>query len=283
SSDLSRDDYQAPLIAHIRRGLGRSMAISFPLGGEHSARTRAWPQYADFLQTTARWLMGDELPPGLALLPEISGTTLRLDLHYDPVRWESALSQDPPRVKIISGEEKTSRELTWQRLAPGHFSLRHELPEAASLRGVVQIGSHTLPFGPLVLDQAREWAFDPARLAELREVSRLSGGRELLQLSEAWQSPPPRLRASSLRPPLLTLALLLILIDALLTRTGWKLPAFGKFQLRPQPASRQAPEKPTAPAPTPSPESPAETPAPKTSPGDEAAERRSSRFRRAKK
>ena len=33
---VSTDEYLAPLVAHARRGLGRSAAVSFPLGGEYS-------------------------------------------------------------------------------------------------------------------------------------------------------------------------------------------------------------------------------------------------------
>ena len=59
----TRDDYEAPLVAFWNRGGGRVAAVSFPLGGEYSARVRRWPEFGDFTQTLARWLMGDDVVP----------------------------------------------------------------------------------------------------------------------------------------------------------------------------------------------------------------------------
>ena len=64
---VSTDEYLAPLVAHARRGQGRSAAVLFPLGGEFSATARNWPGYGDFLQTMSRFLMGNDTPPGIAL------------------------------------------------------------------------------------------------------------------------------------------------------------------------------------------------------------------------
>ena len=89
----SGDEYAAPLVAFWQRGLGRAAAVSFPLGGEFSQRARAWPQYGDFLQTLARWLMGSDVPAGLALRPRVDGSELGLDLFYD-ASWEERLAAD---------------------------------------------------------------------------------------------------------------------------------------------------------------------------------------------
>ena len=52
---VSNDEYLAPLVSYTRMGAGRSMAISFPLGGVLSERARAWGEYGDFAQTCGRW------------------------------------------------------------------------------------------------------------------------------------------------------------------------------------------------------------------------------------
>ena len=56
-------------------------------------------------------------------------------------------------------------------------------------------------------------------------MSAQTGGRELLELSDAWQSPPQE-KVVDFRKPLFVLLLLVILFDALITRMGWTLPAF---------------------------------------------------------
>ena len=287
TSLVSTDEYLAPLVAHARRGLGRTMAVSFPLGGEHSEQIRQWPRYADFLQTTARWLMGQELPPGLGLRHRLEGTRLTLDLLYDDALWGQKLSDHPPRIKIIEHDSTLPYELAWKRISPGHFSLARDLEEGSAIRGVIQVGPHAIPFGPLLVGSSTEWSFDPERLAELRLTSERSGGRQLLNLGDAWLRPPLELK-TNLRIPLLIALLSLILLEALITRTGWTmpLPSLGKRPAKtakkketiiqdlptnqPQKVSK---EKPTSKGdPTPPPK---KQPKPQTS--------RSSRFDRAKK
>ncbi len=222
---VSTDEYLAPLVAHARRGLGRSAAVSFPLGGEFSETTRNWPGYGDFLQTLGRFLMGEDTPPGIALRHHLDGTRLTLDLLYDTAAWSQKLSAMPPKVRLRDDTGGATLDLPWRRIAPGHFSLTRDLDEGSIVRGAVQVGENALPFGPLSVGSSVEWAFEPERLAELRAVSNQTGGRELLDISKAWLR-PPFVAETSLRLPLGIALVLITLAEALLTRTGWKLPQF---------------------------------------------------------
>ena len=223
TSLVSTDEYLAPLVAHARRGLGRSAAVSFPLGGEYSETVRTWPGYGDFLQTLGRFLMGEDTPPGIALRHRLDGTRLTLDLLYDPVTWSQKLSALPPKVRLQDDTGGATVDLPWRRIAPGHFSLTRDLDEGSVVRGAVQVGENALPFGPLSVGSSVEWAFEPERLTELRAVSNQTRGRELLDISKAWLR-PPFVAETSLRLPLGIALVLLVLAEALLTRTGWKLP-----------------------------------------------------------
>jgi hypothetical protein len=224
---VSKDEYMAPLIAHARRGIGRTAAVSFPLGGEHSAEVRNWELYGDFVQTVTRWLMGNDLPPGIGLRHRMVGTQLTVDLMYDSEEWADTFTKDPPEIKIIeeSGVAggRSVRNLQWKRIAPGHYSLVYELEEGAVVRGAVRVGSQAVPFGPLVVGASAEWAFDADRVSELRQVSVLTSGRELVDLSEAWLRPELE-RTSDLRGVFAIILLVVLLLDALITRTGWIFP-----------------------------------------------------------
>ena len=198
---VSTDEYLAPLVAHARRGLGRSAAVSFPLGGEFSETARNWPGYGDFLQTMGRFLMGEDTPPGIALRHRLDGTRLTLDLLYDSAAWSQKLSAMPPKVRLLDDAGGATLDLPWRRIAPGHFSLTRDLDEGSVVRGAVQVGENALPFGPLSVGSSVEWAFEPERLAELRAVSNQTGGRELLDISKAWLR-PPFIAETSLRLPL---------------------------------------------------------------------------------
>lgn len=220
---ITQDEYAAPLVAFGQRGIGRTASISFPLGGNYSGKVRAWPKYGDFLQTLVRWLMGENLPPGIGLKHRLEGNLLTLDLLHD-VEWEAKLSAKAPRILLAHGPRaENPQEVPWERLAPGHYQTSVELSEGEMVRGAVQVGSQALSIGPALVGTSAEWAFDEARVEELRAVSKASGGRELLELSQAWRSPPLE-RFVDLRGWLLMLALMGMLLDALITRMGWRLP-----------------------------------------------------------
>ncbi len=276
---VSTDEYLAPLVAHARRGLGRSAAVSSPLGGGYSETTRNWPGYGDFLQTLGRFLMGEDTPPGIALRHRLDGTRLTLDLLYDPAAWSQKLSAMPPKVRLKDDAGGATLDLPWRRIAPGHFSLTRDLDEGSVVRGAVQVGENALPFGPLSVGSSVEWAFEPERLTELRAVSNQTRGRELLDISKAWLR-PPFVAETSLRLPLGLALVLLTLAEALLTRTGWKLPQLALPNRVPREARVKVPKSKWAekeiPLPTIQPEKEVQ-PLP---PADESA--RSARFQRAK-
>lgn len=93
------------------------------------------------------------------------------------------------------------------------------------IRGAIQVGPHAIPFGPITLGSSIEWAFESDRIKELRAASQQTGGRELLDLTTAWLR-PPYIQDTSLRLPLCLFLLGLVIIEALLARTGWKLPTW---------------------------------------------------------
>jgi uncharacterized membrane protein len=223
---ISTDSYSAPLVAFGRRGIGKTAAVSFPLGGEFSAEVREWDGYSDFLQTLGRWIMGEEVPSGIGIKHTLTGTELTIDLLYDPAEWSEKLAKTPPLLVLQRGyRNPESDELTWERLSPGHYSVRTEVRESEPVRGAVQIGASALPFGPIVAGASAEWQFDRDRVSELRETSRTSGGGELLELTDAWRKPPAP-GYEPVRNWLFLAALLLFLLEAFVTRTGWRLPFF---------------------------------------------------------
>lgn len=248
---VSHDEYLAPLIAQSNRGLGRTAAISFPLGGDYSSEVRDWQNYGNFIQTLTRWLMGLDQPAGLALRHKMEGTQLTVDLLYDPETWGQKFAASAPKLRLLEeGPGSQPYDVPWKRLSPGHFSLTRELNEGSVVRGAVQAGSNALPFGPLNVGSSVEWAFDPQRVTELRAASNQTGGRELLDLSKAWLRPPME-RDYSLRLPLVISLLVLVLLEALVTRTDWKLPEFALPERKAKVAKTKVVKPKATPSPTP--------------------------------
>ena len=210
------DAEPAPLVAFWTRGAGRVAAIGFPIAGPHSTATRAWPALGDLLQTVSRWVAAPDLPPGIGLRTRLDGTRLAIDLFHE-ASWEPRFAKQAPRLVTATGESEPA-EQTWERMAPGHYQARIDLGEAGTLRGAVQLESASFPFGPIAIGEEAEWKFDPARPAELAALSAASGGRELLNLEEAWRRPP-----ASQPVPLrgLLTALLCIALPIEIFRTRW--------------------------------------------------------------
>lgn len=231
---VSTDEYLAPLVATARRGLGRTAAISFPLGGEHSNAARQWPEYANFLQTTTRWLMGLDLPPGIGLKHRAEGSRLTLDLLYDPELWSERFTANPPKIRLLESRENSQAyDVPWRRISPGQFTVSRDLEEGSVVRGAIQVGTYAIPFGPITLGSSIEWAFEPESISNLRAASKQTGGRELLDINTAWLR-PPFIQDTSLRLPLMLALLGFMIVEALITRTGWKLPAFAGRVMRPK-------------------------------------------------
>lgn len=280
---VSQDEYLAPLVAFGRRGIGRSAAVSFPLGGDFSEKVRAWPQYADFVQTLSRWVMGDEAPAGIGTRHRLDGNTWTLDLIYESEPWEARFATAAPRVVLQTGfRDGTRRELTWERLAPGHYSVSTVLESSVPTRAAIQLGETAIPLGPVVAGAGVEWDFDPGRIEELREVARGSGGEELLDLNRAWRSFPAATR-EPLFTPLLVAILVLFLIEALITRAGWRPPVPGAWGRSRVPKTAPAPAATVAAATVAAAPAPAPPPLPTPATPDSDKEARTSRYRRAKK
>ncbi len=287
---LTSDEYAAPLTAFWQRGAGRVAAVCFPLGGEYSERIRAWPRYGDFNQTLVRWIMGEDLPPGIGLRTAIDGTILRIELLFDET-WEKRFLETPPKIFLAEedGRRRSLRSPVWERIEPGLFRASEPLSPGIRYRGSVRIGPYTIPFGPLAVAVSPEWRFDPRRVEELRAASKQSGGRERIDLAAAWERPETR-GLRDLRPWFLVAFLIVFLAEALQSRVGRRMPEIPKPAeiaarasarlsrgIRRRAAARRSaarpaePEEPVAPAAA----SPAETPR-----NDRDARR--SRFRRAK-
>jgi hypothetical protein len=270
-------------VAFGRRGIGRTAAVSFPLGGAFSEKARNWEQFGDFVQTLTRWIMGDEVPPGLGVRHRLVGSQWTLDLFYENDPWEGRFATSPPRVVMQSGYRDGKRgELVWERLAPGHYSVSTSLEESVPVRAALQTGGSAIPIGPVVAGADSEWQFDEERIAELRETSRASGGGELLDLTKAWREPPDP-GEEPIRTPLLLAVLILFLFEAFVTRTGWRLPRFEASRLLAKRLRSSRPEvarTPIPPSASPDPDPSPSLPVPPPVPGHDS---RKSRFKRAKR
>ena len=215
---VTNDEYAAPLLAFWQRGAGHVAAVSFPLGGDFSAKTRGWPQYGDLVQSLTRWLMGEDVPPGLGLRVGMDGSRLNADLFYDET-WNDRIATSVPQLILAQGAEGKTMPQAWERLSPGHYRASIDVAGDQWLRGAVRVGNAAFPFGPMNAATNPEWSFDAARVAELKTLSTRTGGSERVDLSDVWRAESP-LAWRGIEPSLLIALLLALIIEAWVTRTG---------------------------------------------------------------
>lgn len=213
---LSGDEYEAPLLAHWNRGLGRVAAICFPTAGEYSGAIRNWSYGEDFLRTVSRWTLRQEVPPGIAMKVDRTGSSVRLRLLHDET-WTETLAASPPVLLVESDGDTEPRRVNWRRMDMDGYEAEIEFSGERVMRGVAQAGKIAIPFGPVSADAGAEWRFDRAMPSALRSLSALSGGIERADLTGIWNA-PRRQTDKGFRMPLLIVSLLLFLIEALWSR-----------------------------------------------------------------
>ncbi|MCH2156818.1 MAG: VWA domain-containing protein [Opitutales bacterium] len=218
SAARSGDESDVPLLAFWNIGSGRSAALTFSFSGEDGAFNRQWPQAGEMLVTTARWLIGQSHLDGVLLRSRLDGNDWLIDLHYD-VEWARRIDQQPPVIQTKEAGEVLIQEHTWTRLERGRMRVRIPVEAGKTLSGVVAVEDTILPLSPVTASMDAEWARDsrgPKRLAQLSDQTE---GHERLRLDEAWQ-PIQRSQWMELDTPLMIAALVVFLLDALLTRIG---------------------------------------------------------------
>lgn len=214
----STDEYAAPLVAHWQQGMGRTAAISMPLGGPFSQAQRDWPGLGDLVRTLNRWLLRDEWPVGLHLRTERIGDTVRTVLIADE-EWQKRFASVPPRLRTTADGSSAVQEPGWRRMEPGVLETDLDMTGISRLRGAVQIGNRAFPFGPVSGQPGSEWEFRRESVDMLRNLSASSGGRELTSLSEVWKRPDQlgRMETGSFWA---VVCLLLFLFEAWRSRLG---------------------------------------------------------------
>ena len=86
-------------------------------------------------------------------------------------------------------------------------------------RGAVRIGGSVIPFGPVSQQVDPEWAMPPESGNAFLDLVNRTGGRERMDLPSIFREPRPG-TSLQLRPILLWSACVLLVLDALFTRTG---------------------------------------------------------------
>lgn len=217
---VTEDGNAAPLVSFWNRGTGRTAAVTFAMGGELGKNIQQWDGYGDLIQTLARWLNRKNPPQGYSVRADTAGDRLRIRLYYSEENIPRLAERMPEISLELSGKESSrTQNGIWEHLQPGIFQCSFPLPHGVMARGAVRIGGSVIPFGPVSQQVDPEWAMPPESGNAFLDLVNRTGGRERMDLPSIFREPRPG-TSLQLRPILLWSACVLLVLDALFTRTG---------------------------------------------------------------
>ncbi len=267
---VTTDDYQAPFVAAWQVGLGRSLAYTAEVEGEHAGPIAGWPRLGDFLTGLARWTAGEAADLGdMLLTQELADGLLRVRLYLDPERTSDPFTRAPAVTALrgLPGQEPESHDslLRWVDPDTLETNIRLSGEEVALVTvDVPGLGSRTL--SPVRLPYSPEFApADPdrARLA-LERLARATGGRQRVDVAGTWDDFPRRPRIIEIASWLLLAAVVLLLAEILERRTALLSLGLGRRAEKPAQAdaapSKKRPRR-SRPAKRPKPAAPESDPA----------------------
>jgi hypothetical protein len=238
---VTLDEYKAPVVAAWQSGTGRVLCYTGEVDGKYTGPIAKWNEAGDFFTSMARWTAGksDALPPGVALVQERQKGIATVKMHLDPDRKLDPFTK-PPEVTVLRADADAKPTVEKSRLAwVGPDTLAVELPlyGTETLLATVSIPGHDpVSLAPTCLPYSPEYEPAPVRgsadkkdaseptsrwgPAALEHLSRLTGGRERIELSGVWSDMPRRSHLMPLTAWLLVAAVVTLLLEVLERLTG---------------------------------------------------------------
>ncbi len=224
---VTADDNQAPLVAAWQVGLGRALAYTAQVDGEHTGPIAAWPGLGDFLTGLGRWAAGEasQLDGGMLLTQELDGGEAVVRLHLDPERAVDPFVKLPAVTALrgLPGQPPASEDGALSWIDPDTLETRVRLAgDEVALVTVDVAGRGSRTLSPVRLPYSPEMApAEPGRgRLTLERLARATGGKARLDVGGVWQDFPRRPRRVEIAPWLLICAVILLLAEVLERRTA---------------------------------------------------------------
>ena len=224
---VTADDNEAPWVAAWQAGLGRALAYTAEVDGEHTGPIAGWSGLGDLLTGLGRWTAGEgsELGGGMLLTQELDGGEMVVRLHLDPERAADPFAKLPAvsALRGLPGRPPASEEgkLSW--VDPDTLETRVRLAgEEVALVTVAVAGGGARTLSPVRLPYSPEMVpAEPGRgRLTLERLARATGGEPRLDARDIWRDFPRRPRIVELTPWLLVAAIILLLAEIFERRTA---------------------------------------------------------------
>ncbi len=228
---VAKDEWTTPVFSFWQRGLGRSAAFLGVADGALSGGLSTWPGYGDFFGTVVRWVAGSDASGTLFADARREGHEGVLSVEVEGGR-ESDLGRLAARVLDPQG---VAHPLVLRRTGPTQLEARVPLGGSGTWRPVVEDGQgRVLRVPPWTLPYSPE--FEPRAAGDegdalLARIAAASGGRVDPAEGTLFQGSRDGTALRSLTEPLAVVAVLVVLLEILVRRTGF-VPRVRKGALR---------------------------------------------------
>jgi hypothetical protein len=233
------DENSAPMLAGWQQGLGRVACymgvIDDVLGQPFLSSSPA----AEILTGLCLWAAADERQSieNMPVTQHMQHGQWQAVLHLDPER-EREIFRENPQITVLrsfAGQEPVSENLTMNWDTADSLSASLQLRGNETLVSMVEAGNNRrLRLYPVCLPYSQEYRPQhlEAGAQALKEMAAITGGSELIDLSQAWQSMPATVQFRNISDWLLICALLLMFLEIAERRTALLSIMLGRLQRR---------------------------------------------------
>ncbi len=216
---VSADENAAPILSGWQFGLGRVFAFC----GEIDNASGSFVENADssdLLVSACNWVLTDSRQSldRMPITQSIAAGIWKAVLHLDPEREREPFSEEPKVTVVRSfiGEDPVREELKmkWENAD----ALSVELPMLGNESVVALVeasGDKKARLHPICPIYSQE--FSPRDRSEgiktLQQIAAISGGKEMIDVSGAWESMPRRTQLRNISDRLIFLAILLLILE----------------------------------------------------------------------
>ncbi len=227
---LTVDEYKSPIVAFWQSNLGRVICYSGEVDGEFAKSFSKWEYTGNLLNAMVEWAIGlnsgnSGLPNDMLITQELKNGVNVIRLHLDPNRKIDPFKKLPvvTTIKSLNGAIANSSmaNMSWENAD----TLILKIPligREVSLSTIKIANINPYLTAPVMLPYSPEFKMSnvPNSESNVENMAKMTGGVERVSLNTLWDDLPKKLRIQSIRPWLLSLAIIIFLLEILERRTG---------------------------------------------------------------
>jgi uncharacterized membrane protein/Mg-chelatase subunit ChlD len=224
---ISKDEYEAPILAAWQTGIGRTVCYTPQADGPYTGEIVNWALLGQFMASLAKWTAGEagNLGDQMALTQQVINGQCRIELHLDPQRRDQRVLKAPKVTSLYgyAGQTPMTQAAEMTYLDADTLTAEFPLSGGRTYLSTVEIeGLRPVTLAPVILPYSPEYKpADRRQKADLlTAIANPTGGQERIDVSGIWGDLPVKKQMISLTPWLVGLAVIAFLLEIFQRRTG---------------------------------------------------------------